>query len=84
MELITHFIFIFAAFSMFLLHKDMHHFLWYAGAVYFMSSFAASTYMCNNSTELLALARPGNKPMAMAFQQTYQNIGVSVKGLEYQ
>ena len=34
--------------------------------------------MCNNSTELLALARPGNKPMAMAFQQTYQNIGVSI------
>ena len=78
MELITHFIFIFAAFSMFLLNKDLRYFLWMAGAVYFMSSFAASTYMCNNSTELLALARPGNKPMAMAFQQTYQNIGVSV------
>ena len=78
MELITHFTFIFAAFSMFLLHKDMHYFLWLAGTVYFMTSFAASCYMCNNSTELLALARPGNKPMAMAFQQTYQNIGVSV------
>jgi predicted MFS family arabinose efflux permease len=78
MELLTHFIFIFAAFSMFLLNKDMTFFLWMAGAVYFMSSFAASMYMCNNSTELLALARPGNKPMAMAFQQTYQNIGVSV------
>ena len=78
MELITHIIFILAAFSMFLLNKDMQFFLWLAGAVYFMTSFAASTYMCNNSTELLALARPGNKPMAMAFQQTYQNIGVSV------
>ena len=78
MELITHFIFIFAAFSMFLLNKDQQYFLWLAGAVYFMSSFAASTYMCNNSAELLALARPGNKPMAMAFQQTYQNIGVCV------
>ncbi len=78
MELLTHFIFIFAAFSMFLLDKDMKFFLWLAGTVYFMSSFAASMYMCNNSTELLALARPGNKPMAMAFLQTYQNIGVSI------
>jgi len=78
MELMTHFIFIFAAFSLFLLNKNMPHFLWLAGFVYFMSSFAGSTFMCNNSTELLALARPGNKPMAMAFQQTYQNIGVSV------
>ena len=78
MELLTHFTFIFAAFSMFLLDKDMKFFLWLAGAVYFMSSFAASMYMCNNSTELLALARPGNKPMAMAFLQTYQNIGVSI------
>ncbi|MBO4632499.1 MAG: MFS transporter [Lentisphaeria bacterium] len=78
MELITHFTFILTAFSMFFLHKDMHYFLWLAGAVYFLTSFAASCFMCNNSTELLALARPGNKPMAMAFQQTYQNIGVSV------
>ena len=78
MELITHFIFIFVAFSLFLLDKDMKFFLWMAGTVYFMCSVAASMYMCNNSTELMALARPGNKPMAMAFQNTYQNIGVSV------
>ena len=78
MELLTHFIFIFAAYSLFLLNKDMPRFIWLIGFVYFMTSFAASCFMCNNSTELLALARPGNKPMAMAFQQTYQNIGVSV------
>ena len=34
--------------------------------------------MCNNSTEFLALARPGNKPMAVAFLQTYQNVGISI------
>ncbi|MBQ9335763.1 MAG: MFS transporter [Lentisphaeria bacterium] len=78
MELLTHFIFIFAAFSLFLLNKEIQQFIWFIGFVYFMTSFAASCFMCNNSTELLALARPGNKPMAMAFQQTYQNIGVSV------
>ena len=26
----------------------------------------------------MALAPPGNKAMAMAFQQTYQNIGISI------
>ena len=78
MELIAHFTFIIAAFVMFLIHKDMPYFLAVAGIIYFMTSFAVSSYMCNNSTELLALAKPGNKPMAMAFQQTYQNIGVSV------
>jgi hypothetical protein len=43
-----------------------------------MNSFAASTFMCNYSSELLALARPGNKTMAMAFLQTYQNVGISI------
>ena len=33
---------------------------------------------CNNSSELLALARPGNKTMAMALVQTYQNAGISI------
>ena len=78
LELLTHFIFVFAAYSLFLLNKEMPHFIWMIGVVYFMTSFAASCFNCNNSTELLALARPGNKPMAMAFQQTYQNIGVTV------
>ena len=77
MELLTHLIFIFAAYGMFLLNKDMDRFLWFAGFVYFMTNFAISCFMCNNSAELLALARPGNKPMAMAFLQTYQNVGTS-------
>ena len=64
--------------ALFWLNKDVKGFIWITGVIYFLSSYAASTFMCNNSTELLALARPGNKPMAMAFQQTYQNIGVSI------
>ena len=78
LELIVHFIFLFTALALFLLNKDVKGFIWITGVIYFLSSYAASTFMCNNSTELLALARPGNKPMAMAFQQTYQNIGVSI------
>ena len=53
-------------------------FLPVAGATYFLASFAGSAFMCNNSTEFLALARPGNKPMAVAFLQTYQNVGISI------
>ncbi|MBQ9726022.1 MAG: hypothetical protein IJV65_00765 [Kiritimatiellae bacterium] len=53
-------------------------FLGVAGAAYFVAAFAGSVFMCNNSAEYLALARPGNKPMAVAFLQTYQNVGVSV------
>ena len=78
MELITHFIFILTAFAMFLLPKDMPYFLWLAGIAYFLTSFGASTYLCNSSTEMLALAPPGNKPMTMAFQQTYQYIGMAI------
>ena len=78
MELITHFIFILTAFAMFLLQKDMPYFLWLTGTAYFLTSFGASTYLCNSSTEMLALAPPGNKPMTMAFQQTYQYIGMAV------
>ena len=78
LELIVHFIFLFTALALFGLSKEMKGFIWLIGFIYFLSSYAASTFMCNNSTELLALAKPGNKPMAMALQQTYQNIGVTI------
>ena len=78
MELIVHLTYIAAAFSLFLIHKSTPGFIWIAGVIYFISSFAASTFLCNNSAELLALARPGNKPMAIAFLQTYYNTGISI------
>ena len=78
LEVAVHIIFMFSALALFALNKDIPGFVWIIGAVYFAASYAASTCMCNNSTELMALAPPGNKPMAMAFQQTYQSIGVSI------
>lgn len=78
LEFFVHITFAIASLLLFFLNKTMPGFLWITGAIYFMASYAASTFMCNNSTELMALAKPGNKPMAMAFQQTYQNIGVSI------
>ncbi|MBQ7696518.1 MAG: MFS transporter [Lentisphaeria bacterium] len=78
LELSVHLIYTAAALTLALLSRNASGFIYIAGTVYFFISFAGSTFMCNNSTELLALARPGNKPMAMAFQQTYQNLGISI------
>ena len=78
LELGVHLAFVAAALVLALAGADVPGFLWVAGAAYFLASFAGSAFMCNNSAEYLALARPGNKPMAVAFLQTYQNVGISV------
>ena len=75
MELLVHFTFIAVALTLFLLPGNCRGFIWIAGAAFFMAAFAEAGFKCNNSSEILALARPGNKPMASAFVQTYQNIG---------
>ena len=67
-----------AALALALISSHCRYFIWFAGAIYFITTLATSTFLCNNSTELLALARPGNKTMALAFQQTYQNFGITV------
>ena len=49
-----------------------------AAGVLFMVNFTMSVFMCCNSSEMLMLARPGNKVMAMAFVQTCSNAGAAV------
>lgn len=78
LELAVHLLLALSALALALLPKGTAGFAYLAGTVYFFISFANSTFMCNNSTEMLALARPGNKTMAMAFQQTYHNLGISI------
>ena len=78
LELMVHLIFMAVALSFAFISKDIPGYIVIAGVIYFMNSFAGSTFMCNNSNELLALARPGNKTMAMALLQTYQNAGISI------
>ena len=75
MELLVHFTFIAVALTFFALPGSCRGFIWIAGAVYFLGAFAEASFRCNNSAEILALARPGNKPMASAFVQTYQYTG---------
>ena len=47
-------------------------------AAFLLSGFASAFMLCINSIEMLALARPGNKVMAMAFVATSTNLGTAV------
>ncbi|MBE6355836.1 MAG: MFS transporter [Lentisphaerae bacterium] len=78
LELFSHCIYIVAAFTLFFMDKSVPGFPLIAGCVMFSITFAASLFTCNNSAELLALARPGNKAMAMAFVQTYSSAGTAI------
>ncbi|MBE6365235.1 MAG: MFS transporter [Lentisphaerae bacterium] len=78
LELFTHCAYIIVALSLFFVDRSLPGFPVFAGAVIFLASLAYSVYMCNNSAELLALARPGNKTVAMAFVQTYSSAGVAI------
>ncbi len=48
------------------------------GAAQFLAAFAAALMMVVNSMESLALARPGNKTVALAVCQVFSNIGSAV------
>ena len=48
------------------------------GVLFFFNGMAAAFLNCLASTEMLSLARPGNKVMAMAFTTTFQSIGNAV------
>jgi Na+/melibiose symporter-like transporter len=78
LELFVHIVFMTVALCFAFISKNVPYYIFIAGVIYFLNSFAGSTFMCNNSSELLALARPGNKTMAMALLQTYQNAGISI------
>lgn len=45
---------------------------------FLLNGFTAAFILCINSTEMLALARPGNKVMAMAFVSTATNLGTAI------
>ncbi len=78
LELLCHLLYTIVAFGLFAVDKSMPGFPVFAGIMIFLASFAYSLFMCNNSAELLALARPGNKTMAMAFVQTYSSAGGAI------
>ena len=51
---------------------------WLLGCAFFLSGVTGAFLLCINSMEMLALARPGNKIMAMAFCGTATGLGTAV------
>jgi len=78
LELAAHALFIFLAVALFALDKSTPGFTLIMGGILFLISFGTSWILCNNSLEYLALARPGNKTMAIAFCQTYHSLGTAL------
>ena len=78
LELLTHLLYMAVAFTLFFLDKSVPGFAVWVGMAVFCNLLAFSIYMCNNSAEMLALARPGNKTMAIAFVNTYISGGNTV------
>ena len=78
LEFMVHLTYIIVPLCFAFISKETPGYIYIAGGLYFLNALAGSTFMCNNSSELLALARPGNKTMAMALVQTYQNAGISI------
>ena len=48
------------------------------GAAFLLNGVVGAFLLCINSTEMLALAKPGNKVMAMAFVSTLSSLGTAV------
>ena len=78
LEITVHLLVFLVALSLFLLPAQTGGFFWIAMFLILLLSSAQSCFMCNNSGEMLALARPGNKNMATAFVQTYTAIGTAL------
>ena len=78
LELTVHVMYMVLAYLLFGLDYRMPGFSVIIGIIIFCHAIAGSWLMCNNSMEYLALARPGNKTMAIAFCTTYSNVGAAI------
>ncbi|MBE6394052.1 MAG: MFS transporter [Lentisphaerae bacterium] len=78
LELTVHLLFLILAFLLFYLDCRMPGFTVCVGTIIFLNAIATSWMLCNNSVEYLALARPGNKTMAISFCSTYSNLGAAI------
>lgn len=78
LELLVHGTYTVVAFALFFVDRSTPGFIFFAGAVVWLLTFAASIHLCNFSAELLTLATPGNKTMAMSLVHTYNSVGISI------
>ncbi|MBO4345009.1 MAG: MFS transporter [Victivallales bacterium] len=75
LEITAHSIYTLIAFTLFAMDKGYSTFVPVVGGVIFMLSFSNGITLCNNSIEMLSLAKPDNRTMALAFSMTYREIG---------
>ena len=74
-EIAVHAIYTLIAFTLFGMDKGFSTFVPVVGGVIFMIAFSNGITLCNNSIEMLSLAKPDNRTMALAFSMTYREIG---------
>ncbi len=73
LQIMIHVAYIVIPLCLFLCHPSA----FWLGALLFAANFFFACFGCMVSSEILALARPGNLTMANAFTQTYQMIGTA-------
>lgn len=78
LELTVHLMFLLLAYTLFWLDHHVPGFDIYIAIIIFLNAATTSWMLCNNSVEYLALARPGNKTMAISFCSTYSNLGAAI------
>ncbi len=75
LEVTVHAIYTLIAFMLFAMDKANAAFVPVIGGLIFMLAFSNGITLCNNSIEMLSLAKPDNRTMALAFSMTYREIG---------
>ncbi|MBR2345713.1 MAG: MFS transporter [Lentisphaeria bacterium] len=75
LEIAVHLSYMITALLMFILDNRLPGYGVMVSIILCVICFTGSVFGCNNSGEMLALARPGNKTMATAFVQTYFSFG---------
>lgn len=74
-QLLTH-VSIILIILMFLLVRQGNRFMpYFLGGIFFYKGFFLAFLSCFNSTQMLSLARPGNKIMAMAYVSFFNSLG---------
>lgn len=76
-QFITHTVFVLIMIGYCMIAPDNQHAHIWLGVLSFANGLAWSFLYCLSSTENLALARPGNKVMAVAFCNTFLHIGTT-------
>ena len=77
LQIMTHIAYILIPLALFFSGSNIGGYVYVIAALLFIGNFFCACFYCSFSTEMLALAHPGNKTMAAAFCQTYYYIGTA-------